>query len=165
MFVEADNYPILIHCIHGKDRTGRSTPLRADALRPPRRFFATSFTLPNLLRSVRHFGHQPSSTGPAPHLRLCGFFCPWCSLCSGASGTPACSLQEQARRGSDRRVRVGIVVMLLLLLCGVKREAIVEDYMMSEKVLKQSRMHNELDLDGAPPPPFPSVTEAQDEHR
>ena len=40
--------------------------------------------------------------------------------------------------------------MLLLLLCGVKREAIVEDYMMSEKVLKQSRMHNELELDGAP---------------
>ena len=44
----------------------------------------------------------------------------------------------------------GIIVMLLLLLCGVKREAIVEDYMMSEKVLKQSRMHNELELDGAP---------------
>ncbi|KAK9841869.1 hypothetical protein WJX81_008362 [Elliptochloris bilobata] len=62
VFAEAENYPILIHCIHGKDRTG-------------------------------------------------------------------------------------IVVMLLLLLCGVKREAIVEDYMMSEKVLKQSRMHNELDLD------------------
>lgn len=40
--------------------------------------------------------------------------------------------------------------MLLLLLCGVKREAIVEDYMMSEQVLKQSRMHNELELDGAP---------------
>jgi hypothetical protein len=43
----------------------------------------------------------------------------------------------------------GIVVMVLLLLCGVKREAIVEDYMMSEQVLKQSRMHDELDLDGA----------------
>lgn len=55
--------------------------------------------------------------------------------------------------------------MLLLLLCGVKREAIVEDYMMSEKVLKQSRMHNELDLDGAPPHPCTSVTEFQDEHR
>ncbi len=39
--------------------------------------------------------------------------------------------------------------MVLLLLCGVKREAIVEDYMMSEQVLKQSRMHDELDLDGA----------------
>lgn len=77
----------------------------------------------------------------------------------------ACSLQEQARRGSHRCVRVGIVVMLLLLLCGVKREAIVEDYMMSEKVLKQSRMHNELDLDGTPLHPFTSVAEFQDEHR
>ena len=43
----------------------------------------------------------------------------------------------------------GIVVMVLLLLCGVNWEAIVEDYMMSEQVLKQSRMHDELDLDGA----------------
>ena len=22
MFVDADNYPVLVHCIHGKDRTG-----------------------------------------------------------------------------------------------------------------------------------------------
>lgn len=29
VFVEADNYPILIHCIHGKDRTGASTPANA----------------------------------------------------------------------------------------------------------------------------------------
>ncbi len=56
-------------------------------------------------------------------------------------------------RSLDARVAkaccAGIVVMVLLLLCGVKREAIVEDYMMSEQVLKQSRMHDELDLDGA----------------
>lgn len=61
-FVELENYPILVHCIHGKDRTG-------------------------------------------------------------------------------------IIIMLLLLLCDVEPEAIVDDYVLSETVLKESRMHDELHLD------------------
>lgn len=121
MFVEAENYPILIHCIHGKDRTG------------------TMHTRPAL-----HF------TTALPQVSQ-GF-----QRCQ-ASHQATCSQLDSAACGSGTDVEAlrylpgaGIIVMLLLLLCGVKREAIVEDYMMSEKVLKQSRMHNELDLDGAP---------------
>ncbi|CAL8466634.1 g6170 [Coccomyxa elongata] len=43
--------------------------------------------------------------------------------------------------------RTGIVVMLLLLLCDVDPKVIVDDYVRSEVVLKESRMHKELDLD------------------
>ncbi|KAK9790970.1 hypothetical protein WJX73_008106 [Symbiochloris irregularis] len=43
--------------------------------------------------------------------------------------------------------RTGIVIALLLMLCDVSAEAIVDDYMRSEVVLKESRMHDELDLD------------------
>lgn len=68
VFVEADNYPILIHCIHGKDRTGAAT--RTDALRAPLRSSDASFTRPNLLRSLGHFGRHPfPSAGQAPRLR------------------------------------------------------------------------------------------------
>eukprot|EP00884_Botryococcus_braunii_P006820 jgi/Botrbrau1/16139/Bobra.0349s0001.1 len=44
--------------------------------------------------------------------------------------------------------RTGIIVMLLLLLCGVTPDLILEDYIRSEAVLKESRLHERLDLDG-----------------
>lgn len=40
--------------------------------------------------------------------------------------------------------RTGVIIMLLLMLCDVQPEAIVDDYMLSETVLKESRMHDEL---------------------
>lgn len=43
--------------------------------------------------------------------------------------------------------RTGLIIMLLLLLCDVQPEAIVDDYMLSETVLKESRMHDELHFD------------------
>lgn len=43
--------------------------------------------------------------------------------------------------------RTGLIIMLLLMLCDVPSEAIVDDYVLSETVLKESRMHDELHLD------------------
>ncbi|KAK9832181.1 hypothetical protein WJX74_001918 [Apatococcus lobatus] len=43
--------------------------------------------------------------------------------------------------------RTGLLVMLILLLCNIPPSEIVKDYMLSETVLKESRMHQELHLD------------------